>query len=108
MRKGYSSEYAVRQKLIKEYGKQGFVKVAIGQNAPDYLILNPLKAIEVKSTRGKKYYPTRHDREQFELFKEWSKKNRVKVEYWIRIGRKWRILSLDEFGRKYLTKEAMS
>jgi len=100
MRRGYLAEYYCKKKLIETYGKENVVKVAIG-GATDFLVLKPgskeiEKIVEVKNTKKNKWYPNEHDIKQFETIKKISIDHGIKVEYWIRIKGKWKILSLEE------------
>lgn len=89
------------------------IKVAIGQNAPDFLVLKKnvvLKGVEVKSTKKHIYRPKKHDREQFEFLEIFQGDTKIPVEYLIRtvpkgkrIG-KWEVLSLTEFYKKYIRR----
>ena len=100
MRRGYKAEYLCKKKLIEEFGKDNVIKVAIG-GATDFLVLKPgssriEKIVEVKQTRKKRWYPSDHDVKQFEIIKKLSKDHKIKVEYWVKVRRKWEILSLKE------------
>ena len=100
MRKGYNAEYLCKRKLIKAFGKENVIKIAIGGSA-DFLVLKPssneiLKIIEVKETKKKKWYPNEHDRNQFKVIKKISEEHKIPAEYWIRIRDRWRVLSLKD------------
>jgi len=104
MRKGYLAEYLCKKELIKKYGKENVFKVAIG-GATDFFVLAPgktriLKIVEVKQTKKNKWYPSSHDIKQFKLIEKISKEHRIPVEYWIRIKRKWFILSLKQVKKQ--------
>jgi len=91
MRKGYLGEYKAKKELIKEYGKENVLKVAIG-GAVDFLILKPgknkiEKIVEVKECHKKKYYPTQREKEQLKRLKRIGKKHSIKTELWIKFPR---------------------
>jgi peptide subunit release factor 1 (eRF1) len=88
MRKGYRAEYQAKKELIKKYGGQNVLKVAIG-GAVDFLVLSPNKnkiekIVEVKECHKNKYYPSPRERVQFERLKEIGKNHSVKSELWIK------------------------
>ncbi len=100
MRKGYRAEYQCKTKLVEKYGKENVIKVAIG-GATDFLVLRPgrpeiEKIVEVKQTKKNKWYPSEHDKKQFQMIKKLSLDHGIKVEYWVKIKREWKILSIDE------------
>ncbi len=100
MRKGYRAEYLCKKKLIEEFGKENVIKVAIG-GTTDFLVLKPNsnkieKIVEVKSTNKNKWYPSEHDIKQFEIIKKIHQEHKIKVEYWIKIKRKWKIVDIKE------------
>lgn len=103
MKRGYKAEYLCKKRLIEEFGKENVIKVAIG-GATDFLVLRPgtnkiEKIVEVKQTRKNKWYPSEHDVKQLEMIKKISEDHRIKVEYWIKIKGKWKVLSLKEVDR---------
>jgi len=88
MRKGYKAEYTAKKELIREFGEENVLKIAIG-GAVDFLVLKPNKnriekIIEVKECHKNKYYPTPREREQFERLKLLGKKHSIKTELWIK------------------------
>lgn len=92
MRKGYRYEYLVKQELIKQYGKNNVLKLAIGQSA-DFIVLKPKenkieKIIEVKSTRKNKFYARPREKIQFAIIDELSKEHKVPIEIWFKVGNK--------------------
>jgi len=108
-RRGYDQEYKAKQLLIKKYGKGFVVKVAVSQQAPDYLCftendLYNIYAYEVKSTHKKKYTPNNHDKEQFKVFKEWSNSNGIPVFYWITLnkGAPFQELTLEQYEQSFM------
>ena len=107
MRKGYLAEYLCKKELSKQYGKENVFKVAIG-GTTDFFVLEPgkrriLKIVEVKQTKKNKWYPSEHDIKQFTIIEKISKEHKIPVEYWIRIKRKWKILTLKEV-KNYIKK----
>lgn len=110
-RRGYSAEYEAKQELVRVYGRECVVKVAVSQSAPDFLVLDDgcVVGVEVKARNTPFVYLNRHDREQFERFVVWSGKTRVPVYYWIRLTdnkrHSWLRLSIDDFGRRYIKQE---
>ena len=100
MRKGYLAEYECKKKLIEMYGKENVLKIAIG-GATDFLVLEPgktkvLKIVEVKHTKKNKWYPTKHDLDQFVRLFRLRKEHKIPVEYWIKIKGKWHILPIEK------------
>jgi len=86
MRKGYKAEYSTKNELVKEYGKQNVVKIAIGQFGADFLVFKSgtlLKIVEVKETKKKKYYPSQREKEQLRRILEFADEQGCDVELWI-------------------------
>lgn len=85
-RKGYYAEYIAKKKLIKEFGKQNVIKMAIGQTA-DYIILSKgriEKIVEVKDCHKKKYYPSPREKKQIACLLELAKEHDAGFELWVR------------------------
>jgi len=86
MRRGYSDEYRTKQMLVKEYGKDNVIKVAIGSFGADFLILNKgklVKVVEVKGTRKGVWYPSQREKEQLQRIHHFSQIHNCKAELWI-------------------------
>ncbi|MBU5689712.1 MAG: hypothetical protein QXM68_00670 [Candidatus Aenigmatarchaeota archaeon] len=88
MHKGYRYEYAVKKKLIDDYGKQNVLKLAIGQSA-DFIVLAPNqnkveKIVEVKGTRKEKFYLKPREKIQFENIDKLAKEHNIPIEIWIK------------------------
>jgi len=85
MHKGYSSELIAKKELIKEFGKENVIKVAIG-GAQDYIILQRgrlKKVVEVKECHQKKYCPSSHNKEQMLRMLNFCREHEVRLELWI-------------------------
>jgi LysM repeat protein len=102
MKKGYKAEWEAKKILFKKYPKDSVFKVAIG-GAVDFFILRKNgkveKIVEVKKTNKKQWYPTEHDKKQYQTLVKIQKKFKIPVEYWIKIRGKWSILNLKEVKR---------
>jgi hypothetical protein len=102
MKKGYKAEWEAKKILFKKYPKDSIFKVAIG-GAVDFFILGKdarvEKIVEVKKTNKKQWYPTEHDKKQYQTLSKIQKKFKIPVEYWIKIRGKWNILNLKEVKR---------
>ena len=88
MRRGYRAEYQAKKELIRTYGGENVLKVAIG-GAVDFLVLSPdknkiEKIVEVKECHKNKYYPTPREKIQFERVKEIGRKHSIETELWIK------------------------
>ncbi len=88
MRRGYAAEYLAKKKLIKIYGRQNVIKIAIGGSA-DFIILKPNedkieKIVEVKQTAKNKYYPRENEKEQLGLLRQLATEHNVPIEVWIK------------------------
>ncbi len=105
-RRGYIGEYHAKKHLIEQFGEENVLKVAISQKAPDYIILKPLHAVEVKTRRKSKYTPREHDIEQWKTIYEWSKKTKISVQYYILTKQKGKYIiekiSLSDYYLKYV------
>ena len=91
MRKGYSDEYRTKQMLVKEYGKDNVVKVAIGSFGADFLILKKgklLKVVEVKGTRKSVWHPSQREKEQLQRILHFSQIHKCEAEVWIWVKEK--------------------
>jgi len=78
MRKGYYAEKIIKDGLIKKYGYNNVIKVAIG-GAEDFLILKKgrvIGVVEVKETKNKKYYPKPKEKKQFERIKKFAREHK--------------------------------
>jgi len=99
MKKGYRAEWEAKKILFKKYPKDSIFKVAIG-GAVDFFILGKdgmvEKIVEVKKTNKKQWYPTEHDKKQYQTLAKIQKKFKIPVEYWIKIRGKWKIFDLKE------------
>jgi LysM repeat protein len=99
MKKGYKAEWEAKKILFKKYPKDSIFKVAIG-GAVDFFILGKNakveKIVEVKKTNKKQWYPTEHDKKQYQTLSKIQKKFKIPVEYWIKIRGKWKIFDLKE------------
>jgi LysM repeat protein len=99
MKKGYKAEWEAKKILFKKYPKDSVFKVAIG-GAVDFFILGKggkvEKIVEVKKTNKKQWYPTEHDKKQYQTLVKIQKKFKIPVEYWIKIRGKWKIFDLKE------------
>lgn len=104
MKRGYFAEYEVKKVLFKKYSPKDIFKVAIG-GAADFFVLGKngkvKKLIEVKKTNKKKWYPGKHDFEQFKKLKQIQKRHKIKIEYWIKINGKWGILNLEKVSQYF-------
>jgi len=99
MRRGYDEEYWVKKRLIEEYGEWGVVKAAIGQRTADFFVVKNgkiVKVVEVKKTKKKKWKPNRRELNQMLIIKQFCKVHNIPCEYWIREGRKRRIVPIEE------------
>ena len=89
MRKGYLSEKSARKLLEKECSDpDSIAKVAISQFGADYVLYSDdspdvKKVVEVKECHGKKYYPSKREKEQLERIKVWCNKRHITAELWI-------------------------
>lgn len=88
MRKGYRAEYIAKKELIKNYGAENVLKVAIG-GAVDFLVISPNKnmiekIVEVKECHKNKYYPNPREKIQFERVKKIGKFHSIETELWIK------------------------
>jgi len=91
MRKGYGDEYRTKQMLVKEYGKDNVVKVAIGSFGADFLILNKgklVKVVEVKGTRKNAWHPLPREKEQLRRILHFSQIHECEAEMWIWVKEK--------------------
>lgn len=99
MKKGYKAEWEVKRALFNKYPKEAVLKVAIGGTV-DFCILGKngkiLKFIEVKKTNKNSWYPLEHDFKQYKILKNFQKKFKIPVEYWIKIKGKWQIFNLEK------------
>lgn len=121
MRRGYAGEYRVKNKLKIMYEDALIIKTAIRQEAPDYTIIRHpgnriepwhnwasclVRGVEVKSTKKNKYYPKKHDVDQWMFLKDWISKKGIPVEYWVLTKEKGmvqcEIMSHEDFGKKYI------
>lgn len=97
MKKGYKAEYEVKKILFKKYSPENVFKVAIGGTV-DFFALGKngkiAKLIEVKNTKKKRWYPTKHDFKQFKILKKIQRRHKIAVEYWIKVNGKWQIFDL--------------
>jgi hypothetical protein len=95
MRKGYSFEYLAKQKLIKDFGKDNVIKIAIGSYIGDFWVVNNegkiLKIVECKSSHSK-YRPSKKEKTQLKKQIEWCKLHNIDWELWLKEGRKLKIL----------------
>ena len=89
-RKGYAEEYFVKGRLIKEFGEENVIKVAIG-GAADFLVLKPgenriEKIVEVKGCHEKKYYPHKKyaHKYQFERMANLCDSHNIDCEVWVK------------------------
>lgn len=92
-REGYDEEYQCKQELIKEYGKENVIKVAIAQFGGDFIVLEAgspqiLKVVEVKGCHAKKFYLGKRGRKQIERITEFCKSHQIGFELWIKYPRK--------------------
>ena len=107
MRKGYYGEYRGKKLLQTKYGSNNVFKIAIGSHAGDFIILKPKspeieKIVEIKTTKRKKWYPSRREKKQFLLLKNLAEEHNILVEYWIKEGNAdFKILSLDDVADQY-------
>ena len=79
MRKGYVGEYLIKKKLVKKYGKNNVIKVAIG-GAEDFIVVKNgklVEIIEVKETVREKYYPKSREKRQFNRIKKFAKEHGI-------------------------------
>jgi len=102
MKKGYKAEWEAKKILFKKYPKDSVFKVAIG-GAVDFFILGKggkvEKIVEVKKTNKNRWYPTGHDRKQYQALAKIQKKFKIPVEYWIKVKGKWNVLNLKEIKK---------
>ena len=108
MRRGYTEEYWVKKKLVKEYGEWGVVKAAIGQRTADFLVIKNgkiVKVVEVKKTKKKRWRPKKREIYQLLLIKQFCKVHNVPCEYWIREGRKRRVVPIEDVLRQVLKSD---
>ena len=85
-RGGYAGEYKAKKELIDIFGELGVIKVAISQFGADFIcVVDGLvaKAVEVKETTKKKYYPSPKEKKQFERIKEFANIHNCEAELWI-------------------------
>jgi len=91
-RKGYNEEYDVKKMLIKEYGGENVMKIAIG-GAQDFLVLKPNsgcleKIVEVKGCHSESYYPNSvnkgKDINQFKRIAALCDEHSVPGEVWVK------------------------
>jgi len=105
-RKGYSAEYLAKRKLITSYGEENVIKTASQRGIPDYIILNPIMGIEVKSSRKPKVYIQSRDIRQWRATSNWMKKKKAPIFYWMVTKQKNKlnisIITHDRFGREYI------
>jgi hypothetical protein len=79
MRKGYVGEYLIKNKLIKKYGKDNVIKVAIG-GAEDFIVVKKgrlVEIVEVKETIKNKYNPSYREKKQFKRIKKFAKEHGI-------------------------------
>ncbi|KKM13317.1 hypothetical protein LCGC14_1717400 [marine sediment metagenome] len=85
-RKGYASELRAKEELIKEFGSDNVIKVAIG-GAQDFIIVQKgklLKVVEVKECHQKKYYPQPREKGQRVRMIAFCLEHGASLEIWIR------------------------
>ena len=85
MRKGYAEEYLAKKELIKQYGKENVIKLAIGEIF-DFTILKPNskeieKIVESKGFHNKKKYYSKREKIQIERLVKYSDHG-IRVEVW--------------------------
>jgi len=83
MRSGYLSEYRIKKDLIKEFGKNNVIKIAISQMGSDFLIVKKgkiIKLVEVKETIKNKKYFNKREQEQLERIKEFAKVHNIPAD----------------------------
>ena len=83
MRSGYSSEYRIKQELLKEFGEYGVIKVAIGSFGSDFLIAGCgefIKVLEVKETKKKVKYFSEREKKQLERIKKFAQYHHIPAE----------------------------
>lgn len=107
MKKGYKAEYEVKKILEKRFSPKNVFKVAIG-GLIDFFVLEPkkrriLKLVEVKTTKKNSWYPSEHDLKQYKILSKISKEHKIPVEYWIKINGQWKIFSLKEVKKIFLS-----
>lgn len=103
MRRGYSAEYSVKQKLVKEFGKLNVIKMPFWNFIGDFLVVQKgriVKIVEVKTSKSK-WYPTRREKEQFNSIKKFCDEHSIRGEYHITENKKHKILTLDEVSEKF-------
>lgn len=84
-RKGYDAEYKTKKELEQTYGKGNVIKVAIGGSS-DYIVIccgELLKICEVKTTKKKKYYPTKREEAQIKEITRLAQQHHVPCELYI-------------------------
>lgn len=96
VRRGYNSELSVKKKLVKEFGMDNVIKVAIGSFGSDFFIVSKgrlMKCVEVKETHAQKYYPLSGEKEQFKRIAEFCNEHGIKCELHIHYPniRKWEV-----------------
>jgi hypothetical protein len=94
MRKGYSFEYWVKKRLMKEFGEDNVLKIPFWSFCGDFLIFDKnkvVKIVECKSSHSK-YYPNKKVRTQLKKQIEWCKLHNIDWELWLKEGRKLKIL----------------
>ena len=110
-RKGYNAEHIAKERLSEEFGKENIIKIAIAQQGADYLVLKGkeiYKLVEVKSTKGKRWYPIREkDLKQFINIVKFTKDKGIIAEWWIKTGgsTEFEILNSKDFYKKYFGGE---
>ena len=85
-RKGYQGEYLAKKELIDKFGSDNVIKIAIAQIGADFMVIMGGKLVllvEVKETIGKKYYPKKKEKEQFNRIYEFAKRNKCLAELWV-------------------------
>jgi len=84
-KRGYTGEYKTKQELIKKYGKENVIKIAIG-GAMDFIVVKDdriIRIIETKETAKKKYYPTQKESEQIKRIIQFGESHKIKCELYI-------------------------
>jgi hypothetical protein len=107
MKKGYKAEWEAKRILFKTYPKDSIFKIAIG-GAVDFFILGKEgkveKIIEIKKTNKNRWYPTKHDKDQYKALMKIHHRFHIPIEYWIKIKGKWNFLTIEEV-KKFLNKK---
>jgi len=92
----------VKKILSKNFSPENIFKIAIGGSL-DFCVIGKngqiLKMVEVKTTKKKKWYPTKREINQFLRLLRLQKKLKIQIEYWIKIKRSWHIFSLEDLKK---------